>query len=107
MLKDLANRLPGITRGRDPSKVLAQDIMLFMTMALQASAYILDIMSGATAGAQDNTVTFDSKDIVGALNVMGASGIGLGFAGTWTLSIQADPTMRLQKIWLVVRFIIT
>jgi hypothetical protein len=105
--KDLANRLPGITRGRDPSKVLAQDITLLTTTALQASAYTLDITSGATAGAQDNAVTFDGKDAVGALNVMGASGVGLGFAGTWTLSIQADPTVRLQKIWLVVRFILT
>jgi uncharacterized coiled-coil protein SlyX len=95
-LKNLADRLPIFTSGRDPSKIIATDVsLLTQTGTLTAADFTL------TTSPNMDDVTFQKEPMVGNLNVYGQSDVEAPI-GNWVLNVGGSPTVPLMKIWMLV-----
>jgi len=95
-LGDLYERLPVFTKGHATNKILANDIYLFSTSSLAASAIILvqaeeehSFADGIEVGALKSLVIKEADCLM----------------TDWQLKI-AEASAKLEELWLVVRYVL-
>ena len=98
-LKNLPDRLPIFTRGRDLSKIKAKSVILLTATALQASNF--SIVTDASGNA--DPITFGHPDTVGKLNKFSNDEADTAIA-SWVLQVTGDAKVPLEKIYLIVRY---
>ncbi len=95
-LKNLYERLPIFTKGREPAKIQAIDVYLFTPADLSASKFVLTRATDEftfTDGVQVGTLkSFVIKDISCPIT-------------SWQLKVQ-DVTTEIDKLWLLVRYVL-
>jgi hypothetical protein len=107
VMKNLTERLPMFTRGRDPTKIKAKDVTLFTPMALKLSDLSIDASYKAVGGDSGKDISFDSGPLViGKLNAFKTpSGVD-EVLGDWALSVDLKSVVKLEKIWVLVRYVV-
>jgi hypothetical protein len=95
-LNHLYERLPIFTKGRKPEKIQATDVYLFTPSALPASALV---------PTQDSDeLTFTDGPAVGTMKSFTIKDISIPITN-WELKIK-DTEMKIDSLWLVVRYLL-
>jgi hypothetical protein len=100
-LKNLSDRLPIFTRGTDATKIKAKSVTLLTATALQASNF--SIITDPTGNT--DPITFGNPDTVGKLNKFSNEDVDNAI-GTWALQITGDGKMGLERIYLIVSYVL-
>jgi peptidoglycan hydrolase-like protein with peptidoglycan-binding domain len=91
-LNNLNERLPIFTKGRDVKKIQATDVYLYSSTKISASLI------------QDSETPFTDGPAVGELKSFGIKDQNLPMSN-WKIKIQ-DPKTELDRLWLVVRYVL-
>ena len=96
-LNNLNERLPIFTKGRQPDKIQATDVYLFTPAPLSSSALVL---TQAT-----DEFTFTDGPAVGTMKTFVIKEDVSCPVTSWQLKIQ-DVNTKLEKMWLIVRYVL-
>lgn len=97
-LANLYSRLPIFTRGRDPQKIQAADVYLYTAVHPTPAGVILT-QAGNDTSLAPVAVTTD----VTSFQATGLSGIAMD---TWQITFSGT-NLTFDKVWLVVRYVLT